>query len=65
MLFLDHSPNTAMIMGAVLSGGDAMGLARRLYDAQNNSKDSLQPDCNRRDTDARCSSYLDAGRDNR
>ncbi len=41
MLFLEHAPNTAMIMGAALSGGDAMGLARRLNDAQtNNSRDS-------------------------
>ena len=30
---LEHSPNTAMILGAVLSGGDAMGLAQRIADA--------------------------------
>lgn len=26
-LILDNSPNTAMILGAALSGGDAIGLA--------------------------------------
>lgn len=37
MLFLEHSPNTAMILGAALSGGDALDLARRLNDAINAS----------------------------
>lgn len=32
-MMLEHSPNTAMILGAALSGGDAMGLARRIADA--------------------------------
>jgi len=29
-LMLDNSPNTAMILGAALSGGDAIGLARQM-----------------------------------
>jgi len=30
----DYSPNTHMIMGAVLSGGDPLKLAQMLVDAQ-------------------------------
>jgi hypothetical protein len=34
-LFLDrHSPNTCLILGAALSGGDAMGLAQSMADAE-------------------------------
>ena len=31
---LTHSPNTAMILGALLSGGDVKGLAGRLAEKQ-------------------------------
>ena len=33
----DYSPNTHMILGAVLSGGDPLKLAQMLVDAQKNS----------------------------
>ncbi len=32
MMMLTYAPNTAMILGAALSGGDAMGLAQRIAD---------------------------------
>lgn len=67
MLFLEHSPNTAMIMGAVLSGGDAMALARRLCDAQqpNNAGDSTRPTTNSLRGQLHGGSHHSAGRDNR
>jgi len=39
--FLEHSPNTAMILGAALSGGDPKKMAELLLQPQHEKEESL------------------------
>jgi hypothetical protein len=39
-IIIDYSPRTALILGAVLSGGDAMALAKQLV--RNDESDKLK-----------------------
>jgi len=38
MRMLEHSPNTAMLLGAVLSGGDALAFADAIKETHDGSK---------------------------
>ncbi len=41
-MMLEHSPRTAMLLGAILSGGDIMELAKRMVEKDlTNSKDRV------------------------
>ena len=40
-LILDNSPNTAMILGAALSGGDPMMLAKALAEKEKRQEDDI------------------------
>lgn len=42
-MFLDNAPLTAMILGAALSGGDAMKLAEQLAAALEKENDIVTP----------------------
>lgn len=44
MIFDAYSPRTMLILGAALSGGDALSLAKRFVEGNNEADDGLTAD---------------------